>query len=100
MPPHSLFNSLQSFDAGTGRAAKFYSLPQLERAGVGPISKLPISIRIVLESVLRNQDGQSITENDVRRLANWNATAEPSIWWLITRYKSTWRAYRWHFART
>src|SRR5262245_3472410 len=76
MPPHNLFNSLQTFSDGTGRSIKYYSLPELEKAGVGPISKLPISIRIVLESVLRNQNGQSITENDVRRLANWKATAE------------------------
>ncbi len=58
--PHDLFDTLQSFTAGARRAAKFYSLPQLEKAGVGPISKLPVSIRIVLESVLRNYDGKKI----------------------------------------
>jgi aconitate hydratase len=58
-----------------GRTGKFYSLPALEAAGVGSISRLPISIRIVLESVLRNVDGQKVTENDVRTLANWNAKA-------------------------
>jgi aconitate hydratase len=51
-------------------------LPQLEKEGIGPISKLPVSIRIVLESVLRNCDGKKITEADVRTLANWGATAE------------------------
>jgi aconitate hydratase len=45
----------------------------LEKAGVGPVSKLPVSIRIVLESVLRNCDGQRVREDDVRTLANWNA---------------------------
>jgi aconitate hydratase len=70
---HNLFNSLQTFDLGGGRKAKYYSLPALEAAGVGPISRLPVSIRIVLESVLRNVDGQKVTENDVRTLANWNA---------------------------
>src|SRR5437879_5705210 len=64
---HSLFNSLQNFTADRG----FYSLPELERQGVGKVSRLPISIRIVLESVLRNYDGKRITEDTVRRLANW-----------------------------
>jgi aconitate hydratase len=65
---HNLFNSLQTFDNG-----QFYSLPALEKAGLGKISRLPISIRIVLESVLRNADGQKVTERDVRTLAAWNA---------------------------
>jgi aconitate hydratase len=64
---HSLFNSLQHFTA----ERTFYSLPELERQGVGKVSRLPISIRIVLESVLRNYDGKRITEDNVRRLANW-----------------------------
>jgi len=64
---HNLFNSLQNFSADRA----FYSLPELERQGVGKISRLPISIRIVLESVLRNYDGKRITEDNVRRLANW-----------------------------
>ena len=51
-------------------------MPQLEKEGVGPVSKLPVSIRVVLESVLRNFDGQKITEDDVRAIANWQATAE------------------------
>jgi len=67
----NLFDSRQSFDAGNGRTATFYSLPQLEKAGVGPISKLPVSIRVVLESVLRNADGVKVTEQHVRDLANW-----------------------------
>ncbi len=66
--PHNLFNSLQTFDHG-----RYYSLPALETAGVGKISRLPVSIRIVLESVLRNVDGKKVTERDVRALANWNA---------------------------
>src|SRR6476660_8074898 len=73
---HNLFNSLQSFDTSDGRSWRFYSLPQLEKEGVGPISKLPVSIRIVLESVLRNCDGEKITEDNVRALANWRANGE------------------------
>src|ERR1044072_8389449 len=74
--PHNLFNTLQNFQSGGGRAGRFYSLPQLEQEGVGPISRLPVSIRIVLESVLRNVDGKKVTEANVRELANWKADAE------------------------
>ena len=73
---HNLFNTHQSFDLGNGKQGKFYSLPELEKQGVGPISKLPISIRIVLESVLRNCDGKKVKEDDIRALANWKAKAE------------------------
>ncbi|MDX2041047.1 MAG: aconitate hydratase AcnA [Acidobacteriota bacterium] len=73
---HNLFNTHQSFDLGNGTQGKFYSLPELEKQGIGPISKLPISIRIVLESVLRNCDGKKVREEDVRAIANWKANAE------------------------
>jgi aconitate hydratase len=67
---HQLFHSLQKF-----RSGEFYSLPQLEKEGVGPVSKLPLGIRILLESVLRNCDGKRIKEEDVVKLANWRAAA-------------------------
>src|SRR5688572_3747677 len=70
---HNPFDSLQQFELGNGQRGSFYSLPQLEKAGVGPISKLPVSIRLVLESVLRNCDGKKVTEQNVRALANWRA---------------------------
>lgn len=74
---HNLFNSRQFFKTGNGNDGSFYSLPQLEREGIAKVSRLPISIRIVLESVLRNFDeGKKISEEDVRRFANWNANAE------------------------
>src|SRR5436853_3430321 len=66
------FNTLQEFDAGKGREGFFHSLPELEKQGVGKISHLPISIRIVLESVLRNCDGKKVRREDVETLANWN----------------------------
>jgi aconitate hydratase len=72
--PHNLFGTLQTFDLGNGKTGQFYSLPALEKAGVGPISKLPVSIRIVLESVLRNCDGLKVQEQNVKELANWKAT--------------------------
>jgi aconitate hydratase len=66
-------NTLSTFTTGTGSTGKYYSLPELEKHGVGPVSKLPISIRIVLESLLRNQDEKKVTAKDVLNLANWNA---------------------------
>ncbi len=72
---HNLFQSLQKFPVTGARWGELYSLPQLEKAGVGPISRLPLSIRILLESLLRNCDGKRINEEDVVRLANWGPTA-------------------------
>jgi len=69
------FQTLRKFKTGDGSEGSYYSLPALEEKGVGPISKLPISIRIVLESVLRNCDGKKVTPRDVETLANWNAAA-------------------------
>ncbi len=71
--PHNLSNTLQKFDLGNGKSGNFYSLPALEKAGIGPVSKLPVSIRIVLESVLRNCDGKKVSEANVKELANWKA---------------------------
>ena len=74
--PHGPFNTLQTFDRGNGQQGQFYSLPQLEKEGVGPVSRLPVSIRIVLESVLRNFDGSRVNEDDVKGLANWQPDGE------------------------
>ena len=65
------FDTLKPFSAG-----QFHSLPALEAAGIGRISRLPVSIRIVLESVLRNCDGVKVSEAHVRQLANWQPNAE------------------------
>ena len=73
---HNLFDSLQKFDLGNGSQGSFYSLRALEQAGVGPVSRLPVSIRLVLESVLRNCDGNKVPENNVKELANWQPRAE------------------------
>jgi aconitate hydratase len=74
--PLNTFDTLDTFDLGSGGKGRFYSLPKLEAAGVGNVSRLPVSIRIVLESVLRNVDGRKITEDDVRTLAAWKPNAE------------------------
>jgi len=67
------FKTLKKFDAGNGREGFLHSLPELETQGVGKISRLPISIRIVLESVLRNCDGKKVGGKDVKTLASWDA---------------------------
>ena len=67
------FNALQKFDNSIEHKSFFFSLPALEEHGIGPISRLPISIRIVLESVLRNCDGRKVRRKDVETLANWKA---------------------------
>src|SRR5919204_5659177 len=67
------FKTLSKFDAGDGREGWLYLLPTLEEQGVGKISRLPVSIRIVLESVLRNCDEKKVRRKDVETLAKWNA---------------------------
>ena len=70
---HDPFNTLRRFKTASGEEAAYHSLPALEEAGVGNISRLPVSLRIVLESVLRNCDGRKVTEDHVRELAAWQA---------------------------
>ena len=72
---HNLFNTLQEFKMKSGKVGKLYSLPALGKALGVNTSRLPVSIRIVLESVLRNCDGKKITEAHVRQLANWKPGA-------------------------
>jgi aconitate hydratase len=60
------------FDTGKGHAI-IHRLENLEKAGLGSISRLPFSIKVLLESVLRNCDGTLVTEQDVAALAGWNA---------------------------
>src|SRR5215471_9677799 len=74
---HDLFDTRQSFRTGNGSDGVLYSLPQLELEGIGAISRLPVSIRIVLESVLRNfDDGKKISDANVRALASWQPNTE------------------------
>jgi aconitate hydratase len=70
---HDLFQTRKTLTVAGGRTVEYYSLPRLEEAGIGPVSRLPVCIRIVLESVLRNYGGRKIREEDVRALANWRA---------------------------
>jgi aconitate hydratase len=72
---HNLFSTRQTFNLASGKAGSFYSLPALEAAGIGNISRLPVSIRIVLEAVLRNYDDKKVSEAHIRQLANWQPNA-------------------------
>ncbi len=76
--PNNPFNTLQDLDAKSGAGGQFHSIIALEQAGLGKVSRLPVSIRIVLESVLRNCDGVRITEEHVRQLAGWQPKAARS----------------------
>ena len=66
---HNLFNSLHDLSLPQSSRVQYYSLPALEKIGLGKISRLPISIRIILESVLRNYDNKKITEAHIKQLA-------------------------------
>ncbi len=73
--PHNLHDTLKQLTLPSGATGQFYSLPALEQAGIGRVSRLPVAIRLVLESVLRNCDGKKVSEEHVRQLANWKPQA-------------------------
>jgi aconitate hydratase len=68
--PHNAFDTLKTFKIGN-RTCQFYSLPALGKALGLDVQRLPLSLRVVLESVLRNCDGKKVTEEHVKQLANW-----------------------------
>src|ERR1700679_3774310 len=68
------FSTLKTFQAN-GAGHSFHSLPALGAAGLD-VSRLPVSIRLVLESLVRNCDGKRVTEHAVKTLASWQAKAE------------------------
>ncbi|HZN37119.1 MAG TPA: aconitate hydratase AcnA [Pirellulaceae bacterium] len=81
MPTPTLFDPFQSrdtFETPSGKAG-IYRLERLERQGLGQVSKLPFSMRVLLEAVLRNCDGYEVTEADVRALAAWNAESPAKV---------------------
>ena len=80
-------NTLKEFNITASKKGEFYSLPALgKKLGVN-VSRLPVSIRIVLESVLRNCDGKKVTEEHIRQLANWspNASRTDEIPFVVAR---------------
>ena len=76
-PPHPFAGTLDSFTTASGKSGQLYSLPALARTYPN-IKRLPVSIRIVLESVLRNCDGVKVGTEHVAQLANWKPNAQRS----------------------
>ena len=76
-PPHAYASTLKSFKTKSGKTGQFWSLPELAKQFPN-VKRLPVSLRIVLESVLRNCDGQKVTAGHVAQLAEWAPRAERS----------------------
>src|SRR6185312_17462508 len=72
------FQARDTFDTGAGKAG-IYRLSKLQDAGLGNITALPYSIRVLLESLLRNCDGYAVTEADVKALAGWQAASPAQV---------------------
>ena len=85
-PAHAFASTLKTFTTASGTPGKYWSLKHLAKQYPG-ISRLPVSIRIVLESVLRNCDGQKVTAEHVEQLAHWlpNAERTDEIPFVVTR---------------
>ena len=83
---HAFAETLKTFKMASGKSGKFYSLPELTKK-YSNISRLPVSLRIVLESVLRNCDGKRVTEQHIAELANWkpNAARTQEIPFVVSR---------------
>ena len=85
--PHNQFNNLKNLTLPQEGKMKFYSLPALEKMGFGEISRLPVCIRIILESIVRNYDDKKITATHVKQLAGWkpNAARTDEIPFIVAR---------------
>ncbi|MDI1340108.1 aconitate hydratase [Polaromonas sp.] len=83
---HTFSSTLSTFKTASGKTGKFHSLPALARQ-FPKIARLPVSLRIVLESVLRNCDGKKVSAEHVRQLANWfpNADRTEEIPFVVSR---------------
>ncbi|TAL26746.1 MAG: aconitate hydratase [Aquabacterium sp.] len=84
--PHAFGKTLKRFKTASGKSGDFYSLPELAKQ-YPSVNRLPVSIRIVLESVLRNCDGKKVTAEHVAQLANWapKATRTDEIPFVVAR---------------
>ena len=70
---HNAFDTLKTFQPSAGKTGQYYSLPALAKTFPN-VKRLPFSLRVVLESVLRNVDGKKVTEEHVKQLANWKTS--------------------------
>ncbi|MDP2242038.1 MAG: aconitate hydratase AcnA [Burkholderiales bacterium] len=74
--PQDTFKTLKEFTPSPGKTGKYHSLAALEASGLGKISRLPRSIRVVLEALVRQCDGKRISEEHVKALAAWQPKGE------------------------
>ena len=83
---HLFASTLKTFKTPSGKSGKLYSLPALAKHYPN-IKRLPVSMRIVLESVLRHCDGKRVTAEHVAELANWqpNAVRTQEIPFVVAR---------------
>jgi len=72
------FKSKSTLDVG-GKRYDYFSLPAAERAGVGNLARLPMSLKILLENLLRFEDGSSVRAEDIKTLANWADAPPPAV---------------------
>src|SRR5438105_1058657 len=72
------FGARAELDTGAGKASLF-RLDALEKQGVGPVSRLPFSMKVLVEAALRTEDGFEVTADDVKKLATWNAAAPAEV---------------------
>ena len=81
------FNVIRDFSFGDSGKGRYYSLPALEATGAGRVSRLPVSLRMVLESLLRNENGRTVSQHNIRALAQWkpNAPREEEIPFVVAR---------------
>src|SRR5204863_7833083 len=86
MPTLNSFGTRTEIQVG-GKTVHIYSLPALEKAGFSGVSRLPYSMKILLENLLRREDNAFVKSDDIRALANWDATgtAEQEISFMPAR---------------
>ena len=77
MTSQNSFGTLASLEV-EGKQHRYYSLPALENRGLGEVARLPFSLRILLENLLRHEDGESVTAEDIKALLKWDPQAGPS----------------------
>ena len=70
-----MIDTRERLNLPAGAAATYFSLPLLEKRGIAQVERLPVSVRVLLESVLRNHDGRRIRDEDVEALARWQPRA-------------------------
>ncbi|WP_068782762.1 aconitate hydratase AcnA [Paenibacillus phocaensis] len=71
MSANDFFSSARTLEVG-GKSYRYYDLQALEQQGLGSISKLPFSIKVLLEAAVRQYDGRAITQEHVKQIAGWS----------------------------